>query len=70
MSYEVLRREKPGADPLTERELDVLKLIMEGLSNEQISERLFLSPGTVKWYVKQIYAKIPVGCKITIDNFY
>ncbi|MBK8022379.1 MAG: protein kinase [Chloroflexi bacterium] len=49
---------QPLADPLTERELDVLRLMVLGLANEQIAERLVLSPGTVKWYVKQIYQKL------------
>lgn len=51
---------QPLVDPLTERELDVLRLIVDGLTNEQIAERLFLSPSTVKWYIKQIYSKLDV----------
>ncbi len=49
---------QPLADPLTERELDVLKHMIEGLDNSQIAAKLFLTPGTVKWYVKQIYSKL------------
>ncbi len=50
--------DQPLIDPLTERELDVLYQMMEGLGNAEIAEKLFLSPATVKWYVKQIYSKL------------
>lgn len=50
--------QQPLADPLTERELDVLRLMMDGNTNGQISEKLFLSATTVKWYVRQIYSKL------------
>jgi len=45
-------------EPLTDRELDVLRLVAEGLSNQEISERLFVSPGTVKWHTSNIYGKL------------
>jgi len=45
-------------EPLTSREGDVLRLLVEGLSNRQIGERLFLSEGTVKNYVSNIIAKL------------
>ncbi len=48
-------------EPLTEREIEVLKLIAEGLSNPEIAEKLFLSVGTVKTHVKHIYWKIECG---------
>lgn len=51
---------QPLADPLTERELDVLRLIVEGLTNEQVSAKLFLSKSTVRWYNKIIYSKLDV----------
>src|SRR5207237_9439693 len=51
---------QPLAQPLTERELDILKLMIEGLSNQQVAQKLFLTVGTVKWYVNQIYTKLDV----------
>jgi LuxR family maltose regulon positive regulatory protein len=45
-------------DPLTDRELEVLHLIGEGMSNREIAEKLVLAVGTVKWYVSQIYGKL------------
>jgi len=47
-------------DPLTGRELEVLGLIENGLTNHQIGEKLFISPGTAKWYASQIYRKLGV----------
>ncbi|MDP9381322.1 MAG: tetratricopeptide repeat protein [Chloroflexota bacterium] len=52
------RPEQPLADPLTERELEVLRLIAEGRSNREIADELFLTLGTVKWYGTQIYSKL------------
>ena len=43
---------------LTERELLIARLISERLSNREIAERLFLSEGSVKQYVNQIYSKL------------
>lgn len=45
-------------EPLSERELDVLRLVAEGLSNREIAERLYLAEGTVKNYVTNILGKI------------
>ena len=44
-------------DPLTDREMEILQLMAEGLSNPRIAERLFLAEGTVKNYVSQILQK-------------
>ncbi|PMP74483.1 MAG: LuxR family transcriptional regulator, partial [Roseiflexus castenholzii] len=52
-------------EPLTEREMDVLKLVAEGLSNPEIAEKLYLSVGTVKTHVKHIYAKLGVDDRVT-----
>lgn len=45
---------------LTERELQVLKLLAQGFSNPAISEQLFISPHTVKTHVVHIYEKLDV----------
>jgi LuxR family maltose regulon positive regulatory protein len=47
-------------EPLSERELDVLRLIAEGLSNQEIAQRLFVSLRTVKWHAGNIYGKLGV----------
>jgi DNA-binding NarL/FixJ family response regulator len=45
---------------LTERELQVLRCISDGLANRAIAEKLFLSEGTVKNYISTIYSKLNV----------
>ncbi len=47
-------------DPLSERELEVLNLIADGLSNQQIGRQLFLATSTVKRHINNIYAKLNV----------
>jgi ATP/maltotriose-dependent transcriptional regulator MalT len=47
-------------DPLTAREIEILRLIEDGCSNQEIAEKLFLSLGTVKWYNTQIFTKLGV----------
>lgn len=46
------------AYPLTERELEVLKLIVDGCSNAQIAEQLYITVGTVKTHVRNILNKL------------
>lgn len=48
----------PGGVVLSERELDVLRLIARGYSNQEIAERLMLSAETVKTYVSRMLAKL------------
>jgi DNA-binding NarL/FixJ family response regulator len=48
-------------DKLTEREVEVLRLLARGMSNADISERLHLSEGTVRNHVSAILAKLDVG---------
>ena len=44
-------------DGLTEREVDVLRLIAAGLSNQEIASRLFISEATVKTHINNIFSK-------------
>jgi len=48
-------------DPLSDRELEVLQLIAEGLTNKEIAARLHLAPGTVKVHAHNIYSKLGVS---------
>ena len=47
-------------EPLSEREIEVLQLIAEGLSNREIAQKLFLSVNTVKVHTYNIYSKLSV----------
>ena len=51
---------EPLVEPLSERELEVLELIAEGLTNPEIASRLFLSLNTVKAHAHHIYGKLDV----------
>lgn len=48
-------------NPLSKRELEVLKAMSEGLTNKEIAEQLFVSEKTVKTHVSHIFAKLEVG---------
>jgi LuxR family maltose regulon positive regulatory protein len=63
---EQIRKQGPASpdqhliDPLSQRELEVLQLIAQGLSNQEISERLFLALDTVKGHNRRIFDKLQV----------
>jgi LuxR family maltose regulon positive regulatory protein len=46
------------AEPLSDREIEVLRLIATGLSNADAGQRLFIAPSTVKKHLENIYAKL------------
>jgi ATP/maltotriose-dependent transcriptional regulator MalT len=56
-------RMRTPAAALSRRELEVLELVKDGLSNQQISKRLFLSQATVKSHLVHIYAKLGVDSR-------
>jgi predicted ATPase/DNA-binding CsgD family transcriptional regulator len=51
-------------EPLSEREIEILRLAADGSANAEIAARLSLSLNTVKWYSKRIYEKLAVGNRI------
>lgn len=56
----VAGRQRPGLQALSERELDVLALMAEGLTNTGIAERLVLSDRTVESHVRRVFIKLDV----------
>ena len=48
-------------EPLSEREIEVLQLISQGLSNREVGERLYLTLNTVKAHSRTIYSKLGVN---------
>jgi DNA-binding NarL/FixJ family response regulator len=51
-------------EPLTEREHQILELLVEGLSNLQIAERAYISENTVKKYVRNILEKFHMNNRV------
>jgi len=49
---------QPLIEPLSERELEVLRLIAQGLSNQEITRKLFVALSTVKGHNLRIFAKL------------
>jgi LuxR family maltose regulon positive regulatory protein/serine/threonine-protein kinase PknK len=48
-------------EPLSAREIDLLRLLDRGLSNKEIARNLNVTINTVKWYLKSIYMKLGVA---------
>jgi LuxR family maltose regulon positive regulatory protein len=48
-------------EPLSAREIEVLQLVAQGLTNKQVADRLYLSLHTVKAHARNIYGKLGVG---------
>jgi len=51
-------------EPLSEREIEVLRLVTAGLSNREIAGKLYISPGTAKTHVHNLYSKLGVRNRI------
>jgi LuxR family maltose regulon positive regulatory protein len=62
-SRRIVRRGVRPGEELTERELDVLRLVATGLSNREAAGRLFVSFNTVHTHLRTIYQKLGVGSR-------
>lgn len=60
LMHEIQRKSElpPTDDPLTDREMDVLKLVAQGITNQEIAEELVISEGTVRTHVSNILSKL------------
>ena len=56
--------DQPLIDPLSERELELLQLLADGLSNREIAEHLIIAVGTVKAHTVSIYRKLNVNSRM------
>ncbi|MFJ1866001.1 response regulator [Streptomyces sp. NPDC088097] len=63
VALRLMDRMRTPSEALTKRELEVLQLVADGLSNQQVSKRLFLSQATVKSHLVHIYAKLGVDSR-------
>jgi LuxR family transcriptional regulator, maltose regulon positive regulatory protein len=62
--YKELIAEQPQPPLLTQRELDLLKLVSMGLTNRDISERSNITLLTTKWHLKNVFAKLGVSTRM------
>jgi DNA-binding NarL/FixJ family response regulator len=53
-------------DPLTNRELEVIKVISTGLNNKEISKKLFISEATVRHHLSSIYGKLNISDRLNL----
>lgn len=53
-------KEKNNKSELTDREKDILNLVGEGMTNTEIAKKLYISVGTVKNYISNLYSKLEV----------
>ena len=56
-------------DGLTAREVEVLRLVAQGLTNEQVAEDLVISPRTVETHLTSIYSKIGVSSRSAATRY-
>jgi DNA-binding CsgD family transcriptional regulator len=59
----------PYPDGLTTREVEVLRVVAQGLTNEQVAERLIISPRTVDTHLTSIYSKIGVSSRSAATRY-
>ncbi len=61
--------ERRSIEPLTPRELEVLRALTEGLSTPEICERLYIAPNTLRTHVQNIMGKLHVHSKLEAVSF-
>jgi len=60
------KRPASGWNSLTPTELDVVRLLTEGLPNKDIATRLFISPRTVETHLTHVYAKLGMSSRVQL----
>ncbi len=59
---------KPLLDDLKPREIEIIQLMAQGATNQQVADELYITTNTVRWYNKQIYSKFGVNSRIKVVN--
>ena len=59
----IRKRAEPAAGSLTAQEVQIARLVRRGLSNPEIGTRLFLSPRTVEWHLRNIFGKFGISSR-------
>ncbi len=59
----VRRRTVATRDVLTPQELQIAQMVRDGLTNPEIGIRIFLSPRTVEWHLRKVFAKLDISAR-------
>lgn len=68
--FDSKKKKNPEEFGLTEREVEVLTLLSEGLSNKEIAEKMYLSDGTVRNYITSLLEKLELRDRTQLAIFY
>jgi LuxR family maltose regulon positive regulatory protein len=63
-----ISRDDGAPEPLTEREIQILVQLTNGVSNRQMAGKIFVSENTVKYHLKNIYTKLKVSGRVQAIN--
>lgn len=63
-------KKKPSEFGITDKELEIITLVSEGLSNKEIANKIFLSEGTVRNYISNILEKLDIRDRTQLVIFY
>ncbi|MGB0954891.1 MAG: LuxR C-terminal-related transcriptional regulator [Panacagrimonas sp.] len=62
------RHQQNLIEPLTNREIEIVRRLRAGPTNKQLSEALFITPGTLKWHLGNIYGKLGVDNRLAATS--